>query len=153
MAAAAVYPDVLPPQLEAMDGKKVEGGAALKGKVVVLFFSAEWCPACTSFVPTLKTLYEEAEENNVPLEVVYVSSDRDETQMKRYMSKKHGPWLSVPYDSTAFRDKLKQIHVYKPDFSVIGLPPIHTVDGNKADRWAIEGSCQMAQRGKSQLMF
>lgn len=93
--------------LQAHDGKLVTSAEALKGKICVLFFSSEWCPACSSFIPTLATLYEEASENDVPLEVVYVSSDRDAEQKDRYMQKKHGPWLSVPYDNVEARNLLK----------------------------------------------
>jgi peroxiredoxin len=44
---------LLPDELERADGSRVDQEAALAGKVVLLFFSAEWCPACTSFVPIL----------------------------------------------------------------------------------------------------
>ena len=93
--------------LQTHDGKMVPSAEALKGKICVLFFSSEWCPACSSFIPTLATLYEEAQENDVPLAVVYVSSDRDSAQKDRYMQKKHGPWLSVPYDNVEARNLLK----------------------------------------------
>jgi peroxiredoxin len=44
--------DVLPAELERADGTTVTE-AVLAGKIVMLFFSAEWCPACTTFVPVL----------------------------------------------------------------------------------------------------
>ena len=39
--------------LETKEGTKVPAAEALRGKIVVLFFSSEWCPACKLFVPTL----------------------------------------------------------------------------------------------------
>ena len=75
--------------------------------MVVLFFSSEWCPACKSFIPILKTLYEDGKENGKELEVVYVSSDNDAAQKARYMQQHHGDWLSVPWHDKAARDLLK----------------------------------------------
>ncbi|EOD04264.1 hypothetical protein EMIHUDRAFT_221417 [Emiliania huxleyi CCMP1516] len=58
--------------LETKEGTKVPAAEALRGKIVVLFFSSEW-----------HTLHEVARENEVPFEVVYVSSDRDAEQKAR----------------------------------------------------------------------
>lgn len=98
---------VLPAELQRKDGTMVSQEAALAGKVVLLFFSAEWCPACTRFVPILNTLYEDSKENEQKLEVIYVSSDNDAAQKDHYMEKKHGDWLSVSFDDKAARDLLK----------------------------------------------
>ena len=35
------------------EGTQVAAAEVLRGKIVVLFFSSEWCPACKLFVPTL----------------------------------------------------------------------------------------------------
>ena len=99
---------VLPGELQAANGSKVTQQAALSGKIVALFFSAEWCGACTAFVPTLRTLYEDSKENDSALEVIYVSSDNDAAQMQNYMRKKHGSWLSVPFEDKGTRDALKK---------------------------------------------
>jgi len=96
---------VLPPTLEKADGTTV-AVEELNGKIVVLFFSSEWCPACKRFLPTLKTLYETAEEEGKPLEIVYVSSDRSAQQKTQYF-KSHGGWLSVAFDDEPARNALK----------------------------------------------
>ena len=98
---------VLPETLERADGSKV-GQEVLAGKTVMLFFSAEWCPACSTFVPILHTLYDDAKEKGQMLEVIYVSSDNDAAQKDRYMREKHGDWLSVPFGDTEARDTLKK---------------------------------------------
>jgi thiol-disulfide isomerase/thioredoxin len=104
--APTVACPVLPAVFERRDGTTT-GQEALCGKIVVLFFSSEWCPACKSFIPVLKTLYEDGKENGKVLEVVYVSSDNDAAQKARYMEKHHGDWLSVPFSDKAARDTLK----------------------------------------------
>jgi len=105
-AGAATKCPVLPDTLEWADGSMV-GQEALAGKIVILFFSAEWCPACKSFIPILKTLYEDGKENEKAVEVIYVSSDNDAAQKARYMQKSHGAWLSIPFADKAARDGVK----------------------------------------------
>ena len=97
---------MLPDALEKRDGTRI-GQEALAGKIVVLFFSSAWCPACKVFCPILKTLYEDSKEGENPLEVVYVSSDKDAAMKDSYMQLSHGDWLSVPYDNKVARDGLK----------------------------------------------
>jgi len=48
-------------RLSRRDGAAVES-SELQGKVTALFFSAQWCPACRSFTPTLKQFCEAVEE-------------------------------------------------------------------------------------------
>ena len=85
----------------------VVGADALDGCVVTLFFSAEDCPACRSFLPLLKTLHETAKEEDVPLQVIYVSSDRDAEQHARCF-RTHGEWLSLPFVNWEARAALKE---------------------------------------------
>ena len=41
------------------DGTTVAANVALEGKVLVLiYFSAHWCPPCRGFTPVLKAFYE-----------------------------------------------------------------------------------------------
>merc|ERR1711920_260919 len=66
-----------------------------------------WCPACKVFLPSLFTLYEEAKDNDKPMEVIYVSSDKSAEQKDKYMEK-HGSWLSIPYENNDARALLKK---------------------------------------------
>ena len=51
-------------------------GTALSGKRVALYFTAGWCPMCTSFEPALDAFRSAAEADGAPVELIYVSSDR-----------------------------------------------------------------------------
>lgn len=97
----------LPPTLERKDGSSVSTLEALAGKLVVLYFSAEWCGACRQFTPALNALYEMAAEQDKELQVVFVSSDRDAAHQQRYMDYEHGDWLRVPFADEVARDALK----------------------------------------------
>lgn len=98
--------------LEDKQGNAVDE-ATLKGKIVVLFFSSNWCPACQVFIPHLSVLYETIQEenedstDNAPWQVVYVSSDDSAADCAAYMDKKHADWLRIRYDSP-LRQALKQ---------------------------------------------
>lgn len=97
----------LPEKLTRKDGSEVDWSTSLAGKLVILYFSAEWCPPCRRFTPKLHALYDEAAEDDKPVEVVFVSSDRDAQQQQRYMDSEHGDWLRVPYADTEARESLK----------------------------------------------
>lgn len=65
----------------------------LQNKVVALYFSAGWCPPCKEFTPILGEFYNELHENELPFEVVFVSSDKTATDMETYFKQSHGDWL------------------------------------------------------------
>lgn len=56
----------------------------LKEKRVAFYFSAGWCPMCTSFEPALASFQQNAKDAGKPIELIYISSDRnEETNIKR----------------------------------------------------------------------
>jgi len=71
-------------------------GERLSGKRVALYFSAGWCPMCTSFEPALTKFRNEAEDAGNPLEVIYVPSDRSESDASK-RAKAMG-MAAVPFD-------------------------------------------------------
>jgi len=72
--------------------------ASLKGKVVAVYFSAEWCPPCKAFTPKL---VEFAEANKAKLAVVFVSSDASPEAQSKYMAGYKMPWSATPHGSPA----------------------------------------------------
>lgn len=75
-------------------GNKVDL-ARLNGKAVGIYYSAHWCPPCRAFTPTLVDYRNKYAEN---LEVVFVSADRDDESMKKYIEEARMPWLTVTRD-------------------------------------------------------
>ncbi|KAL8550495.1 hypothetical protein ACS0TY_009062 [Phlomoides rotata] len=73
----------------------------LVGKSVLLYFSAHWCPPYRAFLPLLIKVYQEIKEQGKALEVVFISSDRDQASFDEFFSTM--PWLALP-----FGDKRKQ---------------------------------------------
>ena len=71
------------------------------GKVVALYFSAHWCPPCRQFTPVLKDFYEELDGEK--FEIVFVSFDRSEKDLKDYMKEAHGDWCVIPFGDPAIQ--------------------------------------------------
>lgn len=87
-------------QLEKLDKSKTDAAVALEGKIVGFYFSAHWCPPCRQFTPILKDFYGEVEDD---LEIVFVSFDRNEGDLKTYMSESHGDWYHIPFGSDTIK--------------------------------------------------
>jgi nucleoredoxin len=95
--------------------------AALAGsKVVGLYFSAHWCGPCRGFTPQLGAFYD-AHAKTVGLEIVFVSSDRDEAGFDSYYGEMTS-WLALPYGDRARKDALSR------KFKVQGIPTFVLVD-------------------------
>lgn len=78
-----------------VDTTKALGGT----KMVLLYFSASWCPPCKQFTPLLIDFYKKSKETpglENAIEVVYVWGDRSEADFLGYYEKM--PWLSIPYN-------------------------------------------------------
>ncbi len=95
--------------------------AELEGKTIGLYFSAQWCPPCRTFTPVLKEAYEELQKQGKPFQIVFVSHDRSENDMVRYMRDYSMPWLAVPFN-IPLREELKKRH------GISGIPALIIVD-------------------------
>mmetsp|Transcript_30942 Transcript_30942/g.45315 ORF Transcript_30942/g.45315 Transcript_30942/m.45315 type:complete len:220 (-) Transcript_30942:113-772(-) len=80
------------------DGKEKPTDMILKNKdLILVYFSASWCPPCKMFTPVLTSFYKECcVPNNV--EIIYLSSDRDVESFNEYYGKM--PWTAIPIRDT-----------------------------------------------------
>lgn len=101
-------------------GETVDTKSALDGKKAIgLYFSAHWCPPCRGFTPKLAEAYTN-DLSAKGLEVVFVSSDRDEAAFDEYFAEQ--PWLSLPYEARDIKNKLSKKYKVSgiPSFIIIG---------------------------------
>merc|ERR1712070_480546 len=61
----------------------LDASARLAGKRVGLYFAAGRCPMCTRFEPTLLAFRESCADRGTPIELLYVPSDRSESDAAR----------------------------------------------------------------------
>lgn len=103
-------------------GAKKATAAALKDKdLILLYFSANWCPPCKTFSPLLIDFYNKISKD-AKLEVVYVASDRTIDDFKAYYGKM--PWLAVPSDEGAAAIKNGLAEKLK----ITGIPTLVVLD-------------------------
>ena len=86
-------------------------------KVICLFFSALWCPPCRPFCQLLKAAYDATVSETNDIEIVFVSSDRNEEKMKQYINEYHGNWFAVPFDP-------QTAHRLKTEFKINSMPKL-----------------------------
>lgn len=112
--------ELLGSTLKTKDGEG-ETAALLQGKgAIALYFSAHWCPPCQRFTPMLAQWYSTSLKAK-GLEVVFVSSDKDQAAYAEYYGGM--PWLALPFDS----DKKQSLD---KKFKVEGIPTIILLDSD-----------------------
>jgi nucleoredoxin len=111
-----------PSLLTSAKGAKKATAAALKDKdLILLYFSASWCPPCKTFSPLLIDFYNNISKD-AKLEVIYVASDRTVDDFKAYYGKM--PWLAVPSDEGAAAIKNGLAEKLK----ITGIPTLVVLD-------------------------
>ncbi|WKX94880.1 hypothetical protein Q1695_011834 [Nippostrongylus brasiliensis] len=109
-------------KLEKRSGSSGNAEDVLKDKVVGLYFSAHWCPPCRQFTPVLRDFYGELEDSG-EFEVVFVSFDRSEADLKKYMDEAHGDWYYVPFGSPKIQELATK-------YGVSGIPALIIIKGD-----------------------
>lgn len=86
----------------------------LEGKVIGVYFSANWYPPCQNFNKLLVNAYEQLKSLSPGFEVVFVSADEDLDAFNNYYACM--PWLAVPFSDLKTKKSLNQ------RFDVEGIP-------------------------------
>lgn len=104
-------------------GEKLNTKQHLEGKYVLIYFSAHWCGPCKAFTPKLASFYinqKALKDTHNDLEIVFVSSDRDEASFEQYFSEM--PWVALPYSERSTAETLSS------EFKVRGIPTLIVLD-------------------------
>lgn len=107
-------------------------------KVVGIYFSAHWCPPCRGFTPALAEFYNNVKDSG-KLEIVFVSSDRDEKSFNEYFAEM--PWKALPFSERAAKEALSQ------KFGVRGIPTFIVLNGGNAEM--VDGNGRASVMGHS----
>ncbi|KAE8912796.1 hypothetical protein PF005_g12979 [Phytophthora fragariae] len=122
-------------------GESVQGETlGQDGKLLVLYFAADWCPDCRAFQPALNSFYKAA---GGQLDVVFVGSDASAKDQRAHFEDKQGPWWMVPFEGET-RTQLKrkfgvcagaEVRVLSPITRKGGIPTLVVIrpDGEVVD--------------------
>eukprot|EP00670_Eutreptiella_braarudii_P005644 CAMPEP_0174280818 /NCGR_PEP_ID=MMETSP0809-20121228/1127_1 /TAXON_ID=73025 ORGANISM="Eutreptiella gymnastica-like, Strain CCMP1594" /NCGR_SAMPLE_ID=MMETSP0809 /ASSEMBLY_ACC=CAM_ASM_000658 /LENGTH=415 /DNA_ID=CAMNT_0015373957 /DNA_START=38 /DNA_END=1285 /DNA_ORIENTATION=+ len=94
--------------------------SAIDGKVLGLYFSAHWCPPCRGFTPKLAEWYKSVKETLPEFEIVFASSDRDQSSFDDYFAEM--PWIALPYEDRKRKETLSNL------CGVSGIPSFVIID-------------------------
>jgi len=126
----SAFTSLLGEKLQSANGE-VSTAEALAGKKAVgLYFSAHWCPPCRQFTPMLGGWYTK-DLKAKGLEVVFVSSDRDEESFKEYFGEQ--PWLALPFAERKVKAALSK------KYKVQGIPSFVILDGETGETITTDG--------------
>lgn len=92
----------------------------LEWKTIGLYFSANWYPQCQSFTPILIDIYNHLKEQGASFEVVFVSSDEDQSSFDRFYGSM--PWLAIPFHDLQSKRNLTE------RFKIEGIPSLIIID-------------------------
>lgn len=114
--------EILGDQLINHKGENISVSDLASKKIVGVYFSAHWCPPCRFFTPVLIETYQKLVKNGESIEIVFVSSDKDQNAFKEYYGSM--PWLAVDYQDRERKQKLAEM------FGVRGIPTFVILDGS-----------------------
>jgi len=146
------FQNLLGPTLINNDVGTIPINFSLKNKRLVAFYvSAHWCPPCKQFTPMLAEFYLEVKSCQGlehALEIVFISSDRDETSFNHYF--KSMPWLALPFFC---RDKKALLG---SKFDIRGIPALVVMDsisGHVVSHQARQEVMQACSSGNIQTLI
>mmetsp|Transcript_100291 Transcript_100291/g.251440 ORF Transcript_100291/g.251440 Transcript_100291/m.251440 type:complete len:520 (+) Transcript_100291:195-1754(+) len=111
---------MLGPQLLTKSGPQPTAQALGSPEVVLIYFSAHWCPPCQRFTPMLARGYSSLPSGQQTVQVVFASSDRSPQQFEEYYGQM--PWLALPFGG-------QQAQMLGGMFGVQGIPSLVALDG------------------------
>ncbi|GMP44613.1 hypothetical protein CsSME_00013472 [Camellia sinensis var. sinensis] len=112
----------------------------LEGKVIGLYFSANWYLPCQNFTQVLVNAYEQLKICESKFEVVFVSSDEDLEAFNNYRAGM--PWLAIPFSDLESKKALNR------RFDIEGIPCLIILqpNGRKDDDGILHNGVEMIYR-------
>lgn len=91
-------------------------------KIIGLYFSASWCLPCRKFTPILSTFYEDMIEYYDDIEIIYISSDKNNNEFNEY-------WEEMTFSALPYIDRKKKEELTKL-YEVKLIPTLVFINNN-----------------------
>ncbi len=101
-------------------GVSVSAEAITEKKYLFIYFSAHWCGPCRVFTPDLVRFYEQ-HAGKGQFELLFISSDRSQAALEKYMDWGKMPWVALKLSSP-------RVEEGKEKFGVAGIPCLVLLD-------------------------
>ena len=95
------------------DGEKKMIDVLGNSRLILVYFSAHWCPPCRKFTPVLIEFYNTLKSDGRNIELVFISSDRSLSEFDSYYASM--PWTALPFGSP-------KISELSSRYSISGIP-------------------------------
>ncbi|MDR1290976.1 MAG: TlpA family protein disulfide reductase, partial [Planctomycetaceae bacterium] len=96
---------------------------ALRGKHVLVKFTASWCGPCKGEIPGMLSAYKKYHEQGLEIVSIYVWDKLDAT--KKIVEEEHLPWVILSEELTEKAEQPSQ----SKKFAITGVPTMFLVDG------------------------
>ena len=118
-------------------GTSVQPSTLNEKQIVGLYFSAQWSPPCRAFTPVLAKAYPTILAAGKSFEVIFISSDKDESQFNHYYAEM--PWMCLPYSAREDKERIMNA------CGVAGIPRLVLFDGATGNLITKEGRVVITQ--------
>ena len=95
----------------------------------MLYMSAHWCPPCRAFTPTLSDAYTKLKAQRDDFELVFVSSDSDESAFNEYFDTMS--FCALPYEHREAKATLSKLFEVRGIPTLIMLGPVSDESGSR----------------------
>jgi hypothetical protein len=104
------------------DGSRSSTGD-MEAELIGLYFAAYVSRPCRIFTPKLRSFYSRIKGKKLPFEIVFISFDETEQNMRRHMETRTMPWPAIPFGSRSIKQLQEKYGV-----RMGGLPQLIIVD-------------------------
>lgn len=102
----------------------------LRNKHLMLYFSAHWCPPCRAFTPKLSKAYTKLKAlRDDDVELVFVSSDRNEEDFNEYHKEMSFP--ALPFEHRDAKAALSKLYEVQGIPKLVMLGPVDAESGDR----------------------
>lgn len=120
----------------------------MEAELIGLFFGAYVSRPSRIFTPKLRSFYSKVQGRKLPFEIVFISFDETEQNMRRHMETRTMPWPAIPFGSRNIKqlqekygirfDNVPRLIIVDPTgrvISVQGRTEVTSMGANAFDKW------------------